>query len=72
MTYPFVVGPIAGNESDLPDMFAVRQQFDVLPAVDLGAALAAEWPRANGVPVRARPRRGGRSGCREPRHRRHR
>jgi hypothetical protein len=46
MTYPFVVGPVAGDDSDLPDMFAVRQQFDMLPVVDLRAALAAEWPRA--------------------------
>jgi len=46
MTYPFVVGPIVGDEADLPAMFAVRQHFDVLPAVDVLAALDREWPRA--------------------------
>ena len=46
MTYPFVVGPVAGDESELPAMFAVRQNFDVLPAVDVLAALEGEWPRA--------------------------
>ena len=46
MTYPFVVGPVAGDEAELPAMFAVRQRFDVLPAVDVLAALEDEWPRA--------------------------
>ena len=46
MTYPFVVGPVAGGEAELPAMFEVRQHFDVLPAVDVLAALEAEWPRA--------------------------
>ncbi len=46
MTYPFVVGPVAGDEADLPAMFEVRQHFDVLPAVDVLAALEDEWPRA--------------------------
>ena len=46
MTYPFVVGPVAGDESELPAMFAVRQNYDVLPAVDVLAALEGEWPRA--------------------------
>ncbi len=46
MTYPFVVGPVAGDEAELPTMFAVRQRFDVLPAVDALAALEEEWPRA--------------------------
>ena len=46
MTYPFVVGPVAGDEAELPTMFAVRQHFDVLPAVDAVAALEEEWPRA--------------------------
>ena len=46
MMYPFVVGPVAGNEADLPAMFEVRQHFDVLPAVDVLAALEDEWPRA--------------------------
>jgi hypothetical protein len=46
MTYPFVVGPVAGDESQLPAMFEVRQHFDVLPAVDVLAALEAEWLRA--------------------------
>ena len=46
MTYPFVVGPVAGDEAELPAMFEVRQHFDVLPAVDVLAALEAEWPRA--------------------------
>jgi acetyltransferase-like isoleucine patch superfamily enzyme len=45
MTYPFVVGPVAGDAADLPAMFEVRQHFDVLPAVDVIAALEAEWPR---------------------------
>jgi len=46
MTYPFVVGPVVGDEAELPAMFAVRQHFDVLPAVDALAALGEEWPRA--------------------------
>jgi hypothetical protein len=46
MTYPFVVGPVAGDEGELPAMFEVRQHFDVLPAVDVLTALEAEWPRA--------------------------
>ena len=46
MTYPFVVGPVAGDEAELPDMFAARQHFDVLPAVDALTALAEEWPHA--------------------------
>ncbi len=46
MRYPFVVGPVAGNEADLPAMFAVRQHFDVLPAVNVTLALDEEWPRA--------------------------
>jgi hypothetical protein len=46
MTYPFVVGPVAGDEAELPAMFEVRQHFDVLPAVDVLAALDDEWPRA--------------------------
>ena len=46
MRYPFVVGPVAGVEADLPAMFEVRQHFDVLPAVDVLAALEDEWPRA--------------------------
>jgi hypothetical protein len=46
MTYPFVVGPVAGDEADLPAMYEVRQHFEVLPAVDVLAALEAEWPRA--------------------------
>jgi len=46
MTYPFVVGPVAGDEANLPAMFEVRQHFDVLPAVDVLTALEAEWPRA--------------------------
>jgi hypothetical protein len=46
MTYPFVVGPVAGDEAKLPAMFEVRQHFDVLPAVDVLAALEAEWSRA--------------------------
>ena len=39
MTYPFVVGPVIGDEAELPAMFEVRQHFDVLPAVDVLAAL---------------------------------
>jgi len=31
MTYLFVVGPVVGDEADLPAMFEVRQRFDVLP-----------------------------------------
>src|SRR5450756_2384771 len=46
MAYPFVVGPVVGDEAELPAMFAVRQHFDVLPAVDALAALREEWPRA--------------------------
>ncbi len=46
MTYPFVVGPVAGDDADLPAMFEARQHFDVLPAVDALAALEEEWPRA--------------------------
>ncbi|HEY5386270.1 MAG TPA: DUF362 domain-containing protein [Thermoleophilia bacterium] len=46
MTYPFVVGPVAGDEAELPAMFAVRQHFDALQAVDVLAALEEAWPRA--------------------------
>jgi hypothetical protein len=46
MTYPFVLEPVAGDSSELPAMFEVRQHFDVLPAVDVLAALDDEWPRA--------------------------
>jgi len=46
MTYPFVVGPVIGDEAELPAMFEVRQHFDVLPAVDVLAALGEEWQRA--------------------------
>ena len=46
MTYPFVVGPVVGDEAELPAMFEVRQHFDVLPAVDVLAALGEEWQRA--------------------------
>ena len=45
MTYPFVVAPVVGDEAELPAMFEVRQHFDVLPAVDVLAALEDEWPR---------------------------
>jgi len=46
MTYPFVVGPVIGDEAELPAMFEVRQHFDLLPAVDVLAALEDEWQRA--------------------------
>lgn len=45
MTYPFVVASVVGDEAELPAMFEVRQHFDVLPAVDVLAALEDEWPR---------------------------
>ena len=48
MHYPFVVGPVVGDEAELPAMFAVRQHFDVLPAVDVLGTLDREWPRAMG------------------------
>ena len=46
MTYPLVVGPVVGDEAELPAMFEVRQHFDVLPAVGVLAALGEEWSRA--------------------------
>ena len=52
MTYPFVVGPVIGDEAELPAMFEVRQHFDVLPAVDVLAALDDERPRVLRIFVR--------------------
>ena len=52
MTYPFVVGPVVGDEAELPAMLEVRQHFDVLPAVDVLAALDDEWPRVLRIFVR--------------------
>jgi len=46
MTNPFVVGPVVGDEAELPAMFEARQHFDVLPAVDVLAALEDEWALA--------------------------
>ncbi|HZL64859.1 MAG TPA: lactate racemase domain-containing protein [Thermoleophilia bacterium] len=43
MTHPTVVGPFAGDGTELPAMYEVRQRFDLLPAVDALAELDASW-----------------------------